>query len=108
MHSYTARVFQVYVDDVLIYCGILRKAPARPDDGSLAPLSTLQESILFTNDAAVVERELDFVHDITEDDEVAVRFIDGDMPAVAEATPRPVTRASRRRRSVEEASDAPK
>lgn len=71
--------FELYVDDVLVYRGALRKAPTRAENAGVdgGVLRDFKQTILFTNDPEVTKAEAEFVYsseDLAED--MSIVFID--------------------------------
>jgi len=72
------REMQLSIDDVLVYKGHVRKAPPRPsDEGSAVDFS---QSLVFTNDRRVVQRERHRVYVHYKSDAEDLVFIDSGVP----------------------------
>jgi hypothetical protein len=74
--------FEIFVDDVLVYRGVMRRAPEGQDispEGGETAMSDFGQSVLFTNDPQVLAEELEnhriyTAEELTED--IGVVFID--------------------------------
>ncbi|KDO25864.1 hypothetical protein SPRG_08807 [Saprolegnia parasitica CBS 223.65] len=101
------REFEVMMDDVLIYHGVLRKAQEctdpdlrrRANNGAtsrrMAHVPDMATSVLFTNDADVLEAESDAGHVYVPEEECETTFIDNShvLPAGEQLPTRPPTSA---------------
>ncbi|OQR91166.1 hypothetical protein ACHHYP_04929 [Achlya hypogyna] len=93
------REFEVFMDDVLIYHGVLRKAPECTDPDLLPRRKAgatsrrkppdMAQCVLFTNDADVIEAETDAGHIYIPEEECETTFIDNSLvvPASGGAAP---------------------
>ena len=79
--------FEVLVDDVLVYRGVMRKAPSAPV-GASGRLD-FGQTVLFTNDPGVVEEERHRVYNVDDDEEAGTVFINDNERIAAVRGPRP-------------------